>query len=873
MRPFRYFLIIFILVTAVPVSNLRADIIEVPDDQETIQRGINAAGAGDTVLVYPGEYEENIDFGGRNIVVGSLYLTTGDEAYIDSTIIDGGGGGPVVHFHRGESPDARLTGFTIQGGTGYASGNSTFGGGIHNWVQSNATLDHLIIRYCRADNGGGIYCQDTNNQRISHVTVYDCNGANGAGIRVLRGSADFDHVSVHHCTATSVGGGFQIIWAATARLTNVTISENEAQRGKGIYISAVQDENTDSYADLVNTIVWGNGNNNIYFYGSYETCRMSFSYCDIEGGIDDIVTNNNGEIDWGDGNIDEDPSFVDPGEDDFHLTEDSPCINTGDPESPEDPDGSRADMGALPFFAQEATLDGYVYDLENNNPLQDAIVMTSLGQEAVTDEDGYWLIDNAWTGRFNLTASKPGYNDSTRTGLQLHVDETLSVNFSLCHPVFFADPESLSCTLDQGNFDILDLMVQNNGNGTLEWSVEPQLAGEGGNNLWELRRSIDVGFMAEDDQIRGVVFADDHFYVSGTGDETPLIYVLNRDGDIVNSFEQVGDSQLGMRDLAWDGELIWGSGGRTIYGFNTEGAAVRDFEGPFYPNTAITWDPENEVFWICSTISDYISGVDRWGDEETGLSRHNLNVFGLACYPEDPEGYTLYVFNSPGGGRQVVSKINPTTDEIMEVAELEPEGGGRPEGAFISNSYDPLSWVFIDIANPGENDRIDIWQLSERSSWLEVEPLAGEILPGEDEQFMVLLDATHLVPDTYEGELNFSVNTIDETVLIPVLLEVLGSSVGDGYHLVIPDDYYLSEANPNPFNPVTRLTFGLPSPANVSIKIYDVTGRIAGSLAEGEYPAGTHMVTMKAERLVTGVYFIRMESTGFSMVRKVMLIR
>ncbi len=78
----------------------------------TIQSAIAAAVNGDTVLVSPGTYVENIDFLGKRIVVESASGPT-------VTVIDGGGGVSVVTFQSGENNDSRLEGFTLTNGAAY----------------------------------------------------------------------------------------------------------------------------------------------------------------------------------------------------------------------------------------------------------------------------------------------------------------------------------------------------------------------------------------------------------------------------------------------------------------------------------------------------------------------------------------------------------------------------------------------------------------------------------------------------------------------------------------------------------------------------------------------------------------------------------
>lgn len=114
--------------------------IRVPANAPTIQAAINMAKDGDTVLVAPGTYHENINFDGKAITV-----TSGATSYSGaaSTIIDASNYGPVVVFNEGETLSAKLNGFTIEGGHNDTSGCKS-GGGIY-IGNSSPTISNDVI--------------------------------------------------------------------------------------------------------------------------------------------------------------------------------------------------------------------------------------------------------------------------------------------------------------------------------------------------------------------------------------------------------------------------------------------------------------------------------------------------------------------------------------------------------------------------------------------------------------------------------------------------------------------------------------------------------------------------------------------------------
>ena len=89
----------------------------------------------------------------------------------------------------------------------------------------------------------------------------------------------------------------------------------------------------------------------------------------------------------------------------------------------------------------------------------------------------------------------------------------------------------------------------------------------------------------------------------------------------------------------------------------------------------------------------------------------------------------------------------------------------------------------------------------------------------------------------------------------------------------LPESYSLSSAYPNPFNPVTRLEFGLPLDGNVSIDVYNLQGRLIETLAKGHMEAGYHFVVWNADSHASGVYFVKMVSGEYVKTQKLMLVK
>jgi parallel beta-helix repeat protein len=276
---------------------------------------------------------------------------------------------------------------------------SNSGGGMNCHGNSTPILTNCTF----ADNASpGVTCVDTSSPTFENCMFTGNSSAHGGGGMYCHGSSSptlTNCTFTNNTTADEGGGGMVTVASSTPTLENCTFTNNTAGYGGGICSIDT------SSPTLTNCIFWNNAaTNTTGTTGGHEiydssTVTVTVTYSDVEGS----------NVWAGIGNINTDPLFVDPSNDDFRLQAGSPCIDAGDPNSPLDPDGTRADMGVIPFLDSDG--DGLTDEEE--------LSYGTDSQDQDTDDDG--LSDGEEvltfsTNPLNVDTDFDGIQDGTEVG-------------------------------------------------------------------------------------------------------------------------------------------------------------------------------------------------------------------------------------------------------------------------------------------------------------------------------------------------------------------------------------------------------------------------------------------------------------------------
>ena len=118
-----------------------------------------------------------------------------------------------------------------------------------------------------------------------------------------------------------------------------------------------------------------------------------------------------------------------------------------------------------------------------------------------------------------------------------------------------------------------------------------------------------------------------------------------------------------------------------------------------------------------------------------------------------------------------------------------------------------------------------------------------------------------------EGEVLFT-TTGDYTVA-----DVLVANSSSAVSVNQASKFELSSAYPNPFNPVTSMSFTMPQDGLASVKVYNLMGQQVAMLADGNYTQGMHQLTWNASDLSSGVYIVKAIYAGNVSTQKLVLMK
>ena len=741
---------------------------------------------------------------------GAIHVSYGELRVEDCTFIGNGATfGAGIHASRTES--CMVMNCTFERNDSHRGGAMLVYHSVHLVLLNNTFIENRSVRH-----GGGasffIDWPDDVEARAEDLLVLHNNQwlgnqteGTGGGIYLEISGSTFQSNIFHGDqfigNRASMGGGAYLA-GYNGEITNTLFHSNIADTGGGVYVESHK-------LHLLNSILWANqADEDAHIHPNQHT---EIEYSCIEGGFE------------GEGNIDENPLFINVEEGDFQLGEDSPCVDAGiDNVFDRDLDGTRNDMGSYG------------------------------GGRVLLSTHQVWLpatwIERRRTCHFKL------FNPREE---EFHIEE-----ITLTQEHVFSLEAEVPAVFGSGESYIMALTFEpeEEGEFTTEISVfsedfpedEPGIllghaSATEATNYITLNRGwnmISINLDPQDDRIM-TIFTDvvDRERLILVKDGSGRFYAPEWDYDNIRNWQRGSGYQVKVREE--DELTIVGD----IIPFDTPIPLSRGWNViAYYPEEAM------EAPWAFESIE----GVLLIAKDEYGhFYAPGWVWMWFTCFPT--RGYQVLV-------EEDVDLIYPEEPEqrvaIAESDLTQPTDGHWttpvPTGQNMSVLVTSLNDVHV-----AERDQIAAFSQDGRMvgvGTVDMNGHCGIAVWGDD-------PTTEAVDGALEGEaLRFRLwDGSVERVIVPEVMD--GDLVyhTDGFSALrlesepsVPVEFGISAVYPNPFNSSTRLTYGLPEAARVELIVYDLTGRVVAELIDGRKASGMHTLMWDASKQPSGVYLARL---------------
>lgn len=810
------------------VPRLSGHVLHVPAEYARIQLAINAAVNGDTVVVEPGTYYENVIFRGKRILLTSRYYETNNVSFISSTIINGST--PIfsdtascVLFINGEDSTAILQGFTLTQGRGTAwsdehgAGIYREGGGVLTAFSSPTVRNNFIVANTATDaatlssgGGGGLRCGDGTPHILNNVIMSN-KGMYGGGIvlnycdgALIRNNIIYlNSVDRYSAGKPTYGGGGIWINDKLSPVAKPHIIENNsiilnsvldvgaspAGTGGGILIYNL------GSATIRNNIVWEN-----HFTAggpiTVLTGAVTMTYNDV------MATT------AGTGNININPAL---GDSSFLLSPASPCVDAGDPDlSFNDVENSGSPGNAL--FPSRGVLrnDIGAYGGKHAAPFVN-FNWPSLFIPVTSADFGY-IPPLGQLHALNITywnyGTKTLIIDSIRLRGTVVSGVSLTPSGSRQVGSIVADTITLSWAPAQTLMLNDTLLIYHHDSA----QVSPARIVITGKSFAMVLPSSGVMYAFSGLSDGGRMFSVD------TAHATVSLKGSTGFTDVLSARINPATNELVALASGATTQLIRVS---SDSGFNATLSTV-----------ALT-NPKGMAFGADSTlyigvlVGDIYS-VDIATGKATAAASTGLAISGLAFNPVDG---SLWVSVRPKSvGKDNIYTVNLATGTSTLIGAT---GFKMPTRDITFDKKGRLFGV-IDSGTAKES-------------------------------YLISINTTNGAATVIGGMGVNGIETIELNSHYPTAVHVLSAQA--------PEAFALEQNFPNPFNPTTDLRYSIAGREHVIMKVYDALGRLVTTLVDENKPAGTYQVRFNALGFSSGVYFYRLQAGRFAETKKMIIMK